>query len=138
MTGQHDPFADVFGSVRGSAERRVDDAPAQPSDLDAEALERLRQRDVEPDRMWDFAWELAGDIAHDPEPARHLSNDGEPFLRYCAKAPCQLVVEPEARRCSCGSAGRSAERCRPWCGSCALSTTPHRRRRRCITTGTSR
>lgn len=95
MTGQHDPFAHVFGTVRGSAERWVEEPPTRPPELDAERLERLREHDVEDTWMWDFAWETAGDIEHDPRFERHLSNDGEPFLRYPATAPCQVVVEPD-------------------------------------------
>ncbi|MEA2276815.1 MAG: hypothetical protein QOC78_1775 [Solirubrobacteraceae bacterium] len=47
--------------------------------------------------MWGYACGVAAGIEHNPTAEQHLSDDGEPFLRYPASAPCLVAVEPDDR-----------------------------------------
>jgi len=100
MSDPQDPFAPVFGPVRGTARPTPHpaDTPPGAATLPADALARLRDGEFSAGRMWDYAWSVAAGIEHDPNGVRHLSDDGESFVRYRASAPCSVAVEPDDAR----------------------------------------
>jgi len=97
MSDPQDPFAPVFGAVRGTPRPAPSpaDTPPDSATLSAEALARLRDGHFSAGRMWNYAWGLAAGIEHDPNGVRHLTDDGEAFVRYPASAPCPVAVEPD-------------------------------------------
>jgi hypothetical protein len=105
MPNFNERFDLILGQGRGAdkpSDRDPSDRdpvmPGSPSltpEVPAHILASLRAGDVRPRLMWDYAWELAGGIEHDPRGQRHLTDSGECFVRYRATAPCEVAVEPD-------------------------------------------